>query len=116
MLSRLRMHTLRLSYVIKGLVKPDHAGCWGTSGEVDCQSSNCTSTKKPSKVLNNTMFCCCLGDFCNVNVTDGYVPSDDDNTEIDLRKCCLMLVARQRSESHATCVATAVHFCTKTFF
>ncbi|CAN7980221.1 unnamed protein product [Ixodes pacificus] len=59
-------------------------GCWGTSGEVDCQSSNCTSTKKPSKVLNNTMFCCCLGDFCNVNVTDGYVPSDDDNTEIDL--------------------------------
>lgn len=59
-------------------------GCWGTSGEVDCQSSNCTSTKKPSKVLNNTMFCCCSGDFCNVNVTDGYVPSDDDSTEIYL--------------------------------
>ncbi|KAK8763268.1 hypothetical protein V5799_034122 [Amblyomma americanum] len=56
-------------------------GCWGTSGEVDCKSSSCVSTKKPSKALNNTKFCCCLGDFCNVNVTDGYVPTDDDSTE-----------------------------------
>ncbi|KAH8023315.1 hypothetical protein HPB51_011758 [Rhipicephalus microplus] len=57
-------------------------GCWGSSGEVDCKSSNCISTKKPSKALNNTKFCCCLGDFCNVNVTDGYIPTDDDSTEI----------------------------------
>ncbi|XP_054927213.1 uncharacterized protein wit isoform X1 [Dermacentor andersoni] len=56
-------------------------GCWGTSGEVDCKSSNCISTKKPSKALNNTKFCCCLGDFCNLNVTDGYIPTDDDSTE-----------------------------------
>uniref|UniRef100_A0A224YKQ4 Serine/threonine-protein kinase receptor n=1 Tax=Rhipicephalus zambeziensis TaxID=60191 RepID=A0A224YKQ4_9ACAR len=57
-------------------------GCWGSSGEVDCKSSDCVSTKKPSKALNNTKFCCCLGDFCNVNVTDGYIPTDDDSTEI----------------------------------
>lgn len=56
-------------------------GCWGTSGEEDCKSSSCVSTKKPSKVLNNTKFCCCLGDFCNINVTDGYNPSDDEGTE-----------------------------------
>lgn len=56
-------------------------GCWGTSGEVDCKSSSCISTKKPSKALNNTKFCCCLGDFCNVNVTDGYIPTDDESTE-----------------------------------
>ncbi|KAH6930578.1 hypothetical protein HPB50_014744 [Hyalomma asiaticum] len=56
-------------------------GCWGSSGEVDCKSSSCISTKKPSKALNNTKFCCCLGDFCNVNVTDGYIPTDDDSTE-----------------------------------
>lgn len=56
-------------------------GCWGTSGEEDCKSSSCVSTKKPSKALNNTKFCCCLGDFCNINVTDGYIPTGDEGTE-----------------------------------
>ncbi|XP_064470619.1 uncharacterized protein LOC135385313 isoform X2 [Ornithodoros turicata] len=55
-------------------------GCWGASGEADCKSDACISTKKPSKALNNTRFCCCSGNFCNVNVTDGYIPEEEDTT------------------------------------
>lgn len=28
--------------------------------------------------MNNTKFCCCSGDYCNVNFTDMYVPVADD--------------------------------------
>nr|CAD7439695.1 unnamed protein product [Timema bartmani] len=51
-------------------------GCWEVSGNQACEKSQCIADKKPSKVLNNTKFCCCAGDLCNTNVTDMYVPLD----------------------------------------
>nr|CAD7569356.1 unnamed protein product [Timema californicum] len=52
-------------------------GCWEVSGNQACEKSQCIADKKPSKVLNNTKFCCCAGDLCNTNVTDMYVPMDE---------------------------------------
>lgn len=49
-------------------------GCWESSGKQDCERNQCVSDKKPPKAMNNTKFCCCSGDFCNVNVSNIYVP------------------------------------------
>ncbi|CAB3374502.1 Hypothetical predicted protein [Cloeon dipterum] len=43
-------------------------GCWKTSG-LECETTDCTAY---NSALN--LFCCCSGDFCNVNVTSVYVP------------------------------------------
>lgn len=49
-------------------------GCWESSGKQDCERNQCVSDKKPPKAMNNTKFCCCSGDFCNVNISNIYVP------------------------------------------
>ncbi|XP_064611286.1 bone morphogenetic protein receptor type-2-like [Liolophura sinensis] len=45
-------------------------GCWIDSLEGDCESRLCQA----QQVMNNSRFCCCSGDMCNVNVTDTNYP------------------------------------------
>lgn len=45
-------------------------GCWIGEPNV-CQQGTCVSNMAPK---NNSHFCCCLGDMCNQNFTDGYDP------------------------------------------
>ncbi|XP_059470516.1 bone morphogenetic protein receptor type-2 isoform X2 [Neocloeon triangulifer] len=45
-------------------------GCWEMSGQRECETSNCTAHQKKA----STLFCCCYGNLCNVNLTNGYVP------------------------------------------
>lgn len=65
-------------------------GCW-SAAEFDCSENACISTKKPQKAVNNTTtkFCCCKGNMCNVNVSDGFFPSEENE-------------ASQRSVEHAS--------------
>ncbi|XP_050306503.1 activin receptor type-2B [Anthonomus grandis grandis] len=51
-------------------------GCWDLSGEPsECDKSACLSDKPPLQALNNTKFCCCSKDKCNVDFSDIYVPT-----------------------------------------
>lgn len=51
-------------------------GCW--IGEPDqCMSGTCVSNIEPK---NNSHFCCCSGDLCNVNFTDSYNPAQHTTT------------------------------------
>ncbi|XP_076636027.1 kinase protein wishful thinking [Colletes latitarsis] len=43
-------------------------GCWKQSGEQKCETSECIALQRSTKALNNTKFCCCHGDYCNVNI------------------------------------------------
>ncbi|KAJ3637925.1 hypothetical protein MTP99_001344 [Tenebrio molitor] len=53
-------------------------GCWDTSGKPnECDRPQCLAENKPPKAMNNTKFCCCSEDMCNVNFTDAYVPAED---------------------------------------
>ncbi|XP_069692532.1 activin receptor type-2A [Periplaneta americana] len=56
-------------------------GCWEVSGKQDCHQSECVANKKPPKALNNTKFCCCNEDLCNMNVSDAYVEAAAPATE-----------------------------------
>lgn len=50
-------------------------GCWDTSGKPsECDRSECLADKEPPKFRNNTKFCCCSANKCNINFTDAYVP------------------------------------------
>ncbi|XP_064643869.1 bone morphogenetic protein receptor type-2-like isoform X2 [Lineus longissimus] len=50
-------------------------GCWDHSDPSYCDKKDCMNDRP--QMRNNTKFCCCAGDMCNVNVTDIYEPSDD---------------------------------------
>lgn len=52
-------------------------GCWEIAAEFDCSEGECISNKPP-KALNNTKFCCCIGNMCNANISDGYLSYEDD--------------------------------------
>ncbi|XP_058801029.1 bone morphogenetic protein receptor type-2 isoform X2 [Phymastichus coffea] len=45
-------------------------GCWNQGGH-DCENPECIGNRW-TKALTNGKFCCCKGDYCNVNVTDPY--------------------------------------------
>lgn len=45
-------------------------GCWKQSGEQKCENTECVALQRSTKALNNTKFCCCQGDYCNVNITN----------------------------------------------
>ncbi|XP_072393767.1 activin receptor type-2A-like isoform X4 [Diabrotica undecimpunctata] len=50
-------------------------GCWELPGTPnECEHSECIANARPSKVLNNTKFCCCNRSKCNLNFSDAYVP------------------------------------------
>ncbi|GAB6031872.1 hypothetical protein CHUAL_010268 [Chamberlinius hualienensis] len=51
-------------------------GCWESSGK--CSQSECVVEGTSSKARNNTKFCCCAGDMCNVNVRDSEPPPTVD--------------------------------------
>ncbi|KAI4504255.1 hypothetical protein M0802_000726 [Mischocyttarus mexicanus] len=44
-------------------------GCWKQSGEQKCENTECVALQRSTKALNNTKFCCCHGDYCNLNIT-----------------------------------------------
>lgn len=61
------------------------AGCWESSGKEDCGSEACIPSQKQTKALNNTKFCCCTEDLCNMNHTElpyqtDYEESKDGST------------------------------------
>ncbi|XP_066588804.1 uncharacterized protein wit [Prorops nasuta] len=43
-------------------------GCWEQAGEQECETAECLAL--PTKALNNTKFCCCHGNYCNLNITN----------------------------------------------
>jgi len=46
-------------------------GCWENQSGNECPSECVTtSALTPKGIRNNTRFCCCMGNMCNVNVTD----------------------------------------------
>ncbi|KAG5326756.1 BMPR2 protein, partial [Acromyrmex heyeri] len=53
-------------------------GCWKQSGEQKCENTECVALQRSTKALNNTKFCCCHGDFCNLNITSSNL-ADPDN-------------------------------------
>ncbi|XP_044265362.1 bone morphogenetic protein receptor type-2 isoform X2 [Tribolium madens] len=65
-------------------------GCWDTSGKPnECDRAQCLAANRPPKAMNNTKFCCCSEDMCNVNFTDAYVPVEDfppSTTEVAPKK------------------------------
>ncbi|XP_060516578.1 activin receptor type-2A isoform X2 [Cylas formicarius] len=53
-------------------------GCWVQSGQPnDCDKSECLADRRPPRAINNTKFCCCSKDMCNINFTDTYVPVEE---------------------------------------
>lgn len=46
----------------------NNLGCWKQSGEQKCETSECIALQRSTKALNNTKFCCCHGDYCNLNI------------------------------------------------
>ncbi|XP_025271145.1 bone morphogenetic protein receptor type-2 isoform X1 [Camponotus floridanus] len=57
-------------------------GCWKQSGEQKCENTECVPLKRSSKALNNTKFCCCHGDYCNLNITNSNSASDNSDNKI----------------------------------
>ncbi|CAH1127689.1 unnamed protein product [Ceutorhynchus assimilis] len=56
-------------------------GCWAQSGTPnDCDKTACQADKATPAARNNTKFCCCSDSMCNVNFTDIYVPSEQQQT------------------------------------
>lgn len=54
-------------------------GCWDHPDPKECLSEGgCVAHRAPNKAVNNTRFCCCRGNMCNLNITDNYVPGLDD--------------------------------------
>ncbi|XP_076437402.1 uncharacterized protein LOC143276663 [Babylonia areolata] len=51
-------------------------GCWIGEANV-CKQGGCVSSMAPK---NNSHFCCCSGDMCNLNFTDGYDPAAHTTT------------------------------------
>lgn len=47
-------------------------GCWEDA--TGCEQTSCVAHRQ-HRELNNTKFCCCRGNLCNVNTT--YIPRDD---------------------------------------
>ncbi|KAG8222924.1 hypothetical protein J437_LFUL000218, partial [Ladona fulva] len=50
--------------------------CWEASGKHNCDRATCVAGGKSTKALNHSRFCCCRGDFCNVNITDDPQPAN----------------------------------------
>lgn len=62
-------------------------GCWDVSGEPnECDKAACTANYKPSKMMNNTKFCCCSTNMCNENFTDIYQPGEEPLLQKHLTK------------------------------
>ncbi|XP_020292585.1 bone morphogenetic protein receptor type-2 [Pseudomyrmex gracilis] len=53
-------------------------GCWKQSGEQKCENIECVALQKSTKALNNTKFCCCDGDYCNLNITSSNLTYSDN--------------------------------------
>ncbi|XP_047350082.1 bone morphogenetic protein receptor type-2 isoform X3 [Vespa velutina] len=53
-------------------------GCWKQSGEQKCENTECVALQRSTKALNNTKFCCCHGDYCNLNITNNNLLYSDN--------------------------------------
>lgn len=49
-------------------------GCWTSSGDDSCGRTECVASAGPTKAMNTSKFCCCTGNMCNLNISDGYIP------------------------------------------
>jgi len=50
-----------------------NAGCWDNPDSKECSPEPGCVARSPlthANIRNNTRFCCCRGNLCNVNVTD----------------------------------------------
>ncbi|XP_070536397.1 bone morphogenetic protein receptor type-2-like isoform X1 [Ptychodera flava] len=70
--------------VNEGQIIISKQGCWlhaGANGDYKsqpCAQSECVTTRSPSLAQNKTVkFCCCLGNLCNKNFSDEYVPTPE---------------------------------------
>lgn len=48
--------------------------------------------KRPSKA-RNTSFCCCTGNFCNSNITEGYLTEATDVYPEEPGKCMFLFMS-----------------------
>ncbi|XP_012151416.1 kinase protein wishful thinking isoform X1 [Megachile rotundata] len=56
-------------------------GCWKQSGEQKCETSECIALQRSTKALNNTKFCCCHGDYCNLNINSTNILYSDNKLQ-----------------------------------
>ncbi|XP_017889163.1 bone morphogenetic protein receptor type-2 isoform X2 [Ceratina calcarata] len=54
-------------------------GCWKQSGEQKCETTECIALQRSTKALNNTKFCCCHGDYCNLNINSTNIIYSENN-------------------------------------
>ncbi|XP_033356226.1 bone morphogenetic protein receptor type-2 isoform X2 [Bombus vosnesenskii] len=54
-------------------------GCWKQSGEQKCETTECIALQRSTKALNNTKFCCCHGDYCNLNINSTNILYSENN-------------------------------------
>ncbi|XP_048261721.1 bone morphogenetic protein receptor type-2 isoform X2 [Bombus affinis] len=54
-------------------------GCWKQSGEQKCETTECIALQRSTKALNNTKFCCCHGDYCNLNINSTNIFYSENN-------------------------------------
>ena len=57
----------------------DNLGCWKQSGEQKCETTECIALQRSTKALNNTKFCCCHGDYCNLNINSTNILYSENN-------------------------------------
>lgn len=64
-------------------------GCWKQSGEQKCENTECVALQSSTKALNNTKFCCCHGDYCNLNITSSNLDYLDNKiyNPVSSQKC-----------------------------
>ena len=81
-------------------------GCFKSQYD-QCTPNNCTSLG-PSKKLPQKLygakygkFCCCFGDLCNMNVSDGYDPTEAMTTQdVGRSRICLYAKRKERVSVH----------------
>ena len=65
-----------------------HKGCWIADVE-NCNMPHCELTlkKESTAKLDDYYFCCCNGNFCNLNLTRARRPRGDTNETLTTEKC-----------------------------
>ncbi|XP_011149457.1 bone morphogenetic protein receptor type-2 isoform X1 [Harpegnathos saltator] len=63
-------------------------GCWKQSGDQKCENTECIALPS-TKALNNTKFCCCRGDYCNLNINSSKTNYSDNKilNPLSSQKC-----------------------------
>lgn len=62
----------------------NNLGCWKQSGEQKCETTECIALQSSTKALNNTKFCCCHGDYCNLNINSTNTLYSENNAHTSI--------------------------------